>query len=286
MRAKYAGKAVVITGASSGIGRACARWLAGRGAMVFAGVRKMSGSEAFPDHVTPILLDVTLPETIASARRTIEGFAPEAGLAGLVNNAGVYCGGPLEFSDLDEVRRTFEVNLFGAVSMTQAFLPLLRASKGRIVNMSSISGLIALPFFGPYAASKHALEAVSDSWRVELRPWGIPVALIEPGVVDTPLVDKATSRLREMRESLPPEAHELYGPVFGLAEKHLDRGIPVDRVAKAVEHALFARRPKSRYVLGNGAKFLSIFRKLPTSFQDWMISRHLPSYGDGRHDFS
>ena len=279
MREKYGGKAVVITGASSGIGKACALRLAERGATVFAGVRNMSGSGAFPDHVTPVLLDVTLPETIASATKVIEESAGEKGLAGLVNNAGVYCGGPLEFSDLDEVRRTFEVNLFGVVSMTQAFLPLLRASKGRIVNMSSISGLIALPFFGPYAASKYALEAVSDSWRVELRPWGIPVALIEPGVVDTPLVDKATSRLREMRESFPPEAHELYGPVFGLAEKHQDRGIPVDRIAAAVEHALFARRPKYRYVLGHGAGFLSVFRKLPVSLRDWIISKQMPSYG-------
>jgi NAD(P)-dependent dehydrogenase (short-subunit alcohol dehydrogenase family) len=163
--------------------------------------------------------------------------------------------------------------------VTQAFLPALRAGRGRIVNMSSISGLIALPFLGPYAASKFALEAISDSLRVELRPWGIPVSVVEPGDVDTPIRDKGVATLRRARESFPPEAEELYGGVFGLAEQQTRVGIPAERVAAVVAHALLARRPRHRYLVGPDARVLSAFRRLPRGLRDWLISRQLPPYG-------
>jgi NAD(P)-dependent dehydrogenase (short-subunit alcohol dehydrogenase family) len=283
MSGEYSTNAVVITGASTGIGKASALRLDEKGVRVFAGVRSESDGASLrqnaSDRLTPVLIDVSIPETIASARQAIMDVVSQDGLAGLVNNAGIYLGGPLEFSSMDDLRNEFEVNLLGAIAVTQAFLPLLRTGRGRIVNMSSVSGLIALPFFGPYAASKFALEAISDSWRVELRPWGISVAVIEPGDVDTPLREKAIATLRKARKAFPPEASELYGPVFGLAERQQRRGIPAERVAEAVEHALFARRPKRRYRVGPDAMIVSVFRKLPAGLRDWLIAKQFPAYG-------
>jgi NAD(P)-dependent dehydrogenase (short-subunit alcohol dehydrogenase family) len=251
---------------------------------VFAGVRNESDGASLrqnaSDRLTPVLIDVTVPDTIASANQTIADAVGGEGLTGLVNNAGIFAGGPLEFCSLDEVRSQFEVNLFGAIAVTQAFLPLLRAGRGRIVNMSSVSGLLALPFLGPYAASKFALEAISDSWRVELRPWGILVAAIEPGLVDTPIQEKALATLKKAREAYPRQAHELYGPIFGLSEREQRRGIPAERVAKAVEHALFARRPKRRYLVGPDARIGSVLRKLPAWLRDWLIAKQFPQYGE------
>ena len=176
---------VIITGASSGIGEACALRLDRRGFHVFAGVRRISDGELLQqktsDRLVPVLLDVTSQESIASAKELISAQIHPAGLFGLFNNAGIPLGGALEALDLDDFRSQMEVNLIGAIAMTQAFLPLLRKGNGRIINMSSISGLIALPFVGPYAATKFALEAISDSLRVELKPWGISVSLVEAG---------------------------------------------------------------------------------------------------------
>jgi NAD(P)-dependent dehydrogenase (short-subunit alcohol dehydrogenase family) len=285
MTEKRSAKSVVITGASSGIGKACALRLDETGVRVFAGVRSEEDGTSLrreaSDRLTPLLLDVTVPESIEAARKTVAAAVDGGGLAGLVNNAGIYCGGPLEFTPLEEIREEFDVNFFGAIAVTQAFVPLLRGGSGRIVNISSVSGVFALPFLGPYAASKFALEAISDSWRVELRPWGIRVAVVEPGVVETPFLEKSLAILREKREKLPPEAHELYGPVFGLSErhKHKHHAIPAERVAKAVEHALFSRRPKLRYLVGAEAKSVPVFRAMPARFRDWLIAKHLPKYG-------
>ncbi len=275
-------RSVVITGASTGIGEACALRLDKKGVRVFAGVRSEAAGESLKvrgtGRLTPVLIDVTDAGTITSAGLMIADEVGSEGLAGVVNNAGIYFGGPLEFISLDGIRNEFEVNFFGAIAITQAFLPLLRTGGGRIVNISSISGLVAFPFMGPYASSKFALEAISDCWRVELRPWGIHVALVEPGDIDTPIWDKGIETLRNVREGLPQEADDLYGPVFGLAEKSGRRGIPAERVAEVVEHALCARKPKTRYLVGSDARFVSFFRKLPDSFRDWMISRKLPTY--------
>ena len=275
-------RSVVITGASSGIGLACALRLDRAGLRVFAGVRQEADAEALrrqaSDRLIPLFLDVTLPESIAAARQAVEAATGSAGLQGLVNNAGVPLGGPLEFLSLDDIRGQFEVNFFGAIAVTQAFLPLLRHGHGRIVNISSSNGLLALPFLGPYAASKFALEAVSDSWRVELNPWGIAVSLVEPGAVATPVWDKGAVRASRAFEAMPPRAHGLYGPVFGLLSGIQEHGLPPDEVAKQVERALLASRPRVRYPVGRNARLFALLRRLPVCLRDRLLAQRLPTY--------
>ena len=176
---------VVITGASTGIGAACALALDKLDFRVFAGVRKRADGEALQAQasakLTPVELDITNSNEIAAALKTIAGEVGDAGLTGLVNNAGIGVVGPLEIVSLDELRRQFEVNVIGLIAVTQALLPLLRKARGRVVNMSSIAGRAAMPYMGPYAASKHALEALSDALRIELQHTGVRVSVIEPG---------------------------------------------------------------------------------------------------------
>lgn len=259
-------KAVLVTGASTGIGEATARRLKRAGWDVFAAARKDEdlerlGGEGF----TPVKLDVTDPDTIAAARNALQGElsehthrGDERGLHGLVNNAGIGISGPIEFIPLDELRRQLEVNLVGQVAVTQAFLPNIREAKGRIVNVSSIGGRMALPMVGPYAASKHALEAVSDSLRRELRPWGISVSIIEPGAVVTPIWDKARATADDVEAQMGERAQARYGKLAQTmraeVEKIPERGVEPDEVAKAIEHALTSPRPKVRYVVGRDAK--------------------------------
>src|SRR5207244_981449 len=166
----------------------------------------------------------------------------ERGLAGLVNNAGVSVAGPLEFTAPDEVRHQLEVNLVGQIAVTQAFLPMIRAARGRIVNISSIGGLVANAFLGPYQASKFAMEAVTDVLRKELRPWGIHVVAIEPGTIDTEIWRKGTEAARATLETLTPEARELYGDaipkVMEASHKMTRRAAPPERVAQAIERRL------------------------------------------------
>jgi NAD(P)-dependent dehydrogenase (short-subunit alcohol dehydrogenase family) len=219
-----------------------------------------------------------LPESIAATRRAVEVAIGPGGLHGLINNAGIPLGGPLEFLPLDDMRWQFEVNFFGAIAVTQAFLPLLRRDRGRIVNISSSNGLLALPFLGPCAASKFALEAVSDSWRVELKPLGIAVALVEPGAVSTPVWEKGALRARHAFEAMPPGAHELYGPVFGMLAGIQRHGLPLDEAARRVEHALLAPRPKARYPVGRNARLFGLLRRLPVRLRDWFLVRRLPTY--------
>jgi NAD(P)-dependent dehydrogenase (short-subunit alcohol dehydrogenase family) len=275
---------VVVTGASSGIGAACALRLAELGYHVFAGARKETAAEEVerraPGAVEPLRLDVTSAPTIAEAARRVAAAVGPAGLAGLVNNAGIVAAGPLEFVPLDEVRQQFEVNVVGALAVTQAFLPLLRAARGRIVNVSSVSGRIASPFLGPYSASKFALEALSDSLRVELRPWGIRVSLVEPGAVDTPLWEKSLARADEIEKQFPPEARALYGEgltaMRKLAREAAQSAMPAAVVAAAVAHALTARRPRTRYLLGTDARLAVLLRKLlPDRAWDALIARRL-----------
>lgn len=273
---------VVVTGASSGIGRACALRLARRGFDVFAGVRSAADADALAAEglacLTPVTIDVTDAATIAAAARDVS----ERGggrLAGLVNNAGIAVAGPLEFIPIDDVRSQLEVNVTGQLAVTQAFMPLLRAARGRIVFMSSIGGRIALPMVGPYAASKHALEGLADSLRRELRPWGIEVVLLEPGTVATPIWAKGADNATRMIEGLPPGARELYGDVVDAMRTDVaargDAGVAPDVVARRVERALVARRPRTRYLVGDARVRARIAQAVPDRVFDALVARQL-----------
>ena len=264
-------KAVMITGASSGIGHACTTYLAGRGFQVYAGVRRDEDAERLQSEDTaihPVRIDVTDETAVAQAVATIAAATKGHGLAGLVNNAGIAVAGPLEYLDSDDLRRQLEVNVIGVQTATRAFLPLLRAGQGRIVNMGSVSGYMVYPLVGPYAASKHALAALSIALRLELAPWKIPVSLIEPGVIRTAIWDKTAQQADAQRSTLPPEAEDRYGPLITFTRQHVDRmaqrGIPPERVARTVHRALTARRPKARYPVGLDAwAQLALVRCIP-----------------------
>jgi NAD(P)-dependent dehydrogenase (short-subunit alcohol dehydrogenase family) len=267
-------RTVVVTGASSGIGLACALRLARAGWRVYGGVRTPEAAEDLRAHgVQPLELDVTDAAQIAAASETV---GPE--LHGLVDNAGIAIAAPLELVPLDELRHQLEVNVVGQIAVVQALLPALRRARGRIVIMGSIAGRSALPFLGPYAASKHGLEAVADSLRVELRPWGILVSLVQPGSIATPIWRKGASRADELREGFTPEAAELYARSiarFRQVARSRGPGADADVVAKAVEHALTARRPKARYLVGRDAHLRAWVERLPTSLRDRVLSRVL-----------
>jgi NAD(P)-dependent dehydrogenase (short-subunit alcohol dehydrogenase family) len=282
-----ASRAVVITGASMGIGEACALRLDARGLRVFAGVRRTEdGAELrqkASDRLTPILLDVTDADAIGAAAQTVAGAVGEAGLAGLVNNAGIAVAGPLEFLPVAELRRQLEVNVIGQITVTQAFLPLLRLGHGRIVNVGSVSGRIATPFVGPYSASKFAMEALTDTLRIELRPWGLHVAIVEPSGIATPIWERSLAAADRLIENMPRQALDYYGPVIPAVRASAARsgqsGTPPDEVAKAVEHALTAARPKTRYIVGRGARFtVAVITLLPDRVRDRLIAGRLPKY--------
>ena len=248
-----------MTGASSGIGRACAVRLLRNGWRVFAGVRREGDAPAGTEE---LLLDVTDPPASLAVDR----------LDGLVNNAGIAVAGPLEFLDADELRRQLEVNVVGQLRVTQLALPGLREAGGRIVNVGSISGRSALPFLGAYAMSKFALEAMTDSLRIELRPWGIHVAIVEPGTIKTPMWTRE-------RPDPPPEGLALYGDRLAafrsFALKRSEGGAPAEAVAETVEHALTAERPKARYLVGRDAKLRAGVERLPNRLRDRVYKRLL-----------
>lgn len=281
--------AVVVTGASTGIGRACALRLDRLGYQVFAGVRREADGKALKKKargsLMTVRMDVTDDAAISAAAETVEKAVGEEGLIGLVNNAGIVMPGPLEFLPLDDLRRQLEVNVIGQVAVTQAFLPLLRKGSGRIVNIGSIGGRMATPFQGAYNASKFAMEALTDSLRLELRPWGIHVSIVEPGNIDTPIWQKGLGQADVLLEKMPAHGRELYDPVVDAArqaaEKSARTAIPPMAVAKAVVHALTADKPKTRYVVGTDARIQAVVARLvPDGMKDWLVSREM---GLSRH---
>ncbi len=274
----------MVTGASTGIGEACALRLDKLGFRLFAGVRKEADGESLKgkasERLTPVFIDVTDEASIASAADTVAKAVGDAGLAGLVNNAGIAVPGPLEFLPLEDLRRQLEVNFIGQIAVTQAFLPLLRKRKGRIVNIGSIAGRAVTPFVGAYAASKFAMEAVTDSLRMELRPWGISVSIVEPGSIATPIWDKANVAADEFEEKLPQEGHDLYDPAIAALRKAANElaraGIPPSAVAKAVAHALTAEKPKTRYLVGRDARIrAALSTVLPDRMVDWLVTQRM-----------
>jgi len=272
----------VITGTSSGIGRATALRLDAAGFRVFAGVRRQADGEALrgaaSPRLVPLVLDVTDAASVEAAAKDVEATVGAVGIQGLVNNAGIAVAAVLEFVDLDDLRRQFEVNVVGAAAVTRAFLPLVRRGGGRLVNVSSDGGYIASPFLGPYAASKFALEALSDALRRELRTWNVPVSVIEPGSIETPIWEKGRGEAARVRAGLPEEARRLYGPALERIEayfaKAANRAIPADAVARAVEHALTAPRPRIRYRVGSDARLDRLLsRILPDRALDALLAR-------------
>ena len=254
--------AVLVTGTSSGIGRATALLLDAEGYRVFAGVRKEADgrelSQACSDRLTPVTIDVTDAGHIESAREQLAEAVGDEGLVGLVNNAGVGGGGPIEFMPLDELRRTIEINLIGQVAVTQACIPLLRRAKGTIVFIASIGGRVASPFMSPYNTSKFAIEALGESLRHELRPWEIDVTVVEPGSIDTEIWSKGNEQIRERLDEMPEDARRLYGRQitrFGeVLNETASRGIPAEKVAEVVHKAIASDNPKHRYLVGTDAK--------------------------------
>jgi NAD(P)-dependent dehydrogenase (short-subunit alcohol dehydrogenase family) len=272
----------VITGASTGIGRACALRLDREGWRVFAGVRREQDAESLRSEagsrLTPLIIDVTNEATIAKAAAQVAEATGSTGLHGLLNNAGIGVGGPIEFVELDDWRRQLEVNVIGQIAVTKAFLPQIRAAKGRIVFTGSVGGRNSTPFLSPYTASKHAIEAIADSLRGELRKFGIWVAVIEPGSIATPIWDKAKTDLESAVASLTPDARALYGDdveKFGEFFQRIGaKGIPPEVVADKVWHAFTAKRPRARYLIGTDAKAqIAIKTILPERALDAALSR-------------
>lgn len=271
---------MLITGASTGIGRATALRLDAAGWKVFAGVRRQEDADSLRAEpgrqLMPLMLDVTDGEQIAATAARIEAEAP-TGLDGLVNNAGLAVPSPLETIPIDDFRHQIEVNLTAQVAVTQALLPQIRAARGRIVFISSIGGRIAFPLTGAYHAAKFGIEAVGDVFRQELRPWEIKVALVEPGSIDTPIWERGERTADEIGER-SPEREALYGKAIERYRKVIkdtaERGIPPEEVAKTIEHALGAGRPRTRYLVGLDAKVQARLKPLiPTPVFDRIVAR-------------
>ena len=276
--------AVLVTGASSGIGRATALHLAEKGYRVFAGVRKQKDADSLEAEasgdLTPVKLDVAKAADIEAAEKKVRRAVGKEGLYGLVNNAGIGDGGPVEFVPIEDFKRVIDVNLTGQVAMTQAFLPLIRRATGRIVFITSIGGKIATPFMSPYHASKFGLEAVADSLRREVKPWGIEVIVIEPGNIATEIWQKGAESADVQRQNAPAEAQRLYGAQIDRFEEVLKeadtRGIEPVKVGKVIRRALEARRPRTRYLVGSDAKVArNIERALPNRVFDRVIRGRL-----------
>jgi NAD(P)-dependent dehydrogenase (short-subunit alcohol dehydrogenase family) len=272
-------RGVVVTGTSSGIGRACALLLTRNGFTVFAGIRKPADGESLRkeagDHLVPLQIDVTDREGIAAAARLTATTLRERGLSlcGLVNNAGIGVSAPLEFQPLEDIRRGFEVNVLGQIAVTQAFLPLLRETRGRIVNICSIGDRLAIPFGGTLNGTKSAFAMMSESLRLELRPWGIHVVIIDPGSITTPAVDKTLGDPEGMLRRMSPDAERLYGKFYrefiARATRRELNGSPPDVVAEAVLSALRDGHPHRRYVVGKDARMLATLPKvLPAALLD------------------
>jgi len=259
-------RAVLITGASTGIGAACATFLAESGYQVYAGYRSLPATPT-AERITPVLLDVCSTADWQAVAALIAKHEPEAGLYALINNAGIGLGGPIEYLPLERFRSQFEVNYFAVIQGIQTCLPLLRqGTPGRIVNMSSVNGKITTPFLSPYCSSKFALESLTEALRLELWPWQIYCSLIEPGVIRTPIFQKSRLLFSALKQDLPPQALERYADVFASFERALDRigtkGTAPEVVAQVVGRVLSAQRPRLRYGVGKDAKIALLLRKL------------------------
>jgi NAD(P)-dependent dehydrogenase (short-subunit alcohol dehydrogenase family) len=278
-------RSVVVTGCSTGIGKTCALAVVRDGYRVFAGVRKTEDGEALQAEagsaaLTPLMLDVTDAAQVERAAEEVrDALGDEGELAGLVNNAGIAVYGPLELLPIDTLRRQFEINVIGHVAVTQAFLPLLRRDRGRVIMIGSSSGFLTPPFLGPYASSKCALESISDAFRRELAPWGIEVCLMQPGAVITPLWDKSIEDGDAWFDALPKAVRRLYAQGYGamrqLFKDKSGKGITAEKLAERVLHALTAKSPRTHYPMGRDTFGYILMDKLPPRLVDKMLAMSL-----------
>jgi NAD(P)-dependent dehydrogenase (short-subunit alcohol dehydrogenase family) len=277
-------KSVLVTGASTGIGRECVLRLAAAGFDVYAGVRSSGAAADLRQNaagLTPVTIDVTDAASIEGAARFIGERTGDRGLWGLVNNAGISVAGPLELLPIEELKRQFDVNVFGQIAVTQAFLPLIRKARGRILFMGSIAGRLAIPFVGAYSGAKYALEAFSDALSMELRQWKIPVSILEPGNVATPIWEKSKDRFLETVRKITPAGRELYREWLDAIPKAVDGftrgGIPPSRVASIVVKAISSPRPRARYTVGWDSRvYGKLAPLLPGRLRQRLIPRFIP----------
>ncbi len=276
----------VITGASTGIGRGAMEDLVARGHRVIGTVRKEADAQrlrALGPQAHAVVAELTRAEDVARLAQEVRAIVGDQGLAGLVNNAGIAVGGPLEYVPVARLREQLEVNVVAPIAVTQALLPLLRRSpRSRVVFVGSVGGIVASPGLGPYAASKHAIEAIADTFRIELRPFGIEVSLLEPGPVDTAIWDKADVDLGQAERDFPPETLRDYQPLFAFVKAQVRssrrQAVPVSATNDAIRHALTSSRPRTRYLVGSMAKVGARVRRwLPDRAFDRLLARAVQS---------
>jgi NAD(P)-dependent dehydrogenase (short-subunit alcohol dehydrogenase family) len=276
-------KAVLITGTSTGIGRACVERMAADGWTVYAGARKESDlaslTKAVAGDVRPVILDVTVQQHIDDIAGRLQADLGGRGLDGVVNNAGLTVGGPFEALTDEDWRAQFDVNVFGLINVTRTCFPLLRAARGRVVNVASISGRISGPLLGPYAASKHAVEAITEGLRFEVEQFGMKVSCVEPGQIKTAIWEKADDQLTQLTTRFDPEVIARYPKqtdmMYGFIDEGPRRGAPPSKVADVVHHALTANRPKDRYLVGPDAGSTGLVSKLPDPIRRRMLTMRM-----------
>jgi len=273
-------KTVVITGASTGIGKATALHLDQLGFQVFAGVRRETDSQALADSASPrlrpLFLDVTDADSISAAVEEVAGRT-NGELFGLVNNAGLSMNGPLELVQVSEIEKLFDVNVIGLLGVTKAFIPLLRSGKGRLINISSGHGLLAIPDKSVYAASKFAVQAISDALRIELAPFGVSVSNLVVGKVNTAVLGKILAEREAMVKASDPDIVDLYRPLFDFFDAEVKDlpGIPPTEVGRIVAKALTSGSPRAEYLVGPGAKKMKNLARLPRGLRDRMMYQAL-----------
>jgi NAD(P)-dependent dehydrogenase (short-subunit alcohol dehydrogenase family) len=278
--------AIFITGASTGIGRAVAIYFAERGWRAYAGVRREADAESLTQEhaaIVPVLLDVTDAAQIAAAAARVAAEQGGRGLRALVNNAGVAVPAPIELIPLDELRRQFEINVIGVIAVTQALMPSLRAyGRGAtIVNVSSVSARLSSPLTGAYSASKMALEGLTGSLRIELRPWGIRVVSVQPGPISTPIWTKTLADSEKILAQIPPERLRAYQPIIDVVKARVaqDPNFPAERVARVVWEAVMSPDPAARYLVTKRRLQRHLMEMLPAKWREALIARLLPKWG-------
>jgi len=284
-------KSVVITGTSTGIGRACLERMAAEGWTVYAGVRKEDDADVLKREIAgdvrPVILDITNAEHIKALVATLDNELAGRGLDGLVNNAGVAEGGAIETVTEADWRWHFDVNVFGLVNLTRECFSLLRAARGRVVNIGSVGGRAAAPMMGPYSAGKHAVEAISESMRFEVADFGMHVSCVEPGEVQSAIWGKADDQLAKVVVELDADTAARYerhiDMLYGFVADGRKRAIPASKVANAVHHALTANRPKHRYLVGPDAKMLGVITRLPDRLRYRMLDLNARRWSRAGH---